>query len=237
MVDILANKLPRPQQHPALRAKPGDSIVVLGLGRFGSAVASELTRLGHDVLGIDELEAPVQEYATAITYAVQADITNIEALKQLGVNEISHAVVAVSSDLESSILATAALSELGVEVIWAKATNKQHGRILQQVGAHHVVYPEHDMGHQVAHMVGGRILDWLQLDDGFALVETVVPEALVGKRLADIDVHSKHNVSIVCAKRGSETYNYATGDTVLHEGDLLVVAGFTEATEAFARLA
>ena len=158
-------------------------------------------------------------------------------MRQLGVDEISHVIVAVSSDLESSILATAAVSELGPKVIWAKATTRHHGRILQQVGAHHVVYPEHDMGHQVAHMVGGRILDWLQLDDGFALVETVVPAKLVGKRLADIDVHGKYNVSIVCAKRGEATYDYATGETVLHEGDLLVVAGFTQATEAFARLA
>lgn len=228
--------MPRPQQQNASRAKRGDSIVVLGLGRFGSAVASELTRLGHDVMGIDAQEEPIQKYSTLITHTVQADITNTEALLQLGLDDVTHAVVGVSSDLEASILATAALSELGVEVIWAKATGKPHGRILQQVGAHHIVYPEHDMGHQVAHMVGGRILDWLQLDDDFALVETVVPEELVGKRLTEIDVHKTYNVSIVCVKRGSETYAYATGDTILHEDDLLVVAGFTEPTEAFARL-
>ncbi len=237
MADKLSKKLPRPQQQAASRAKPGDSIAVLGLGRFGSAVASELTRLGHDVLGIDENEEPVANYATKITHAVQADITNTEALLQLGLDDVSHAVVAVSSDLEASILATAALSELGVKVIWAKATSKHHGRILQQVGAHHVVYPEHDMGHQVAHMVGGRILDWIQLDDDFALVETVVPSELVGKKLAEVDIHKTHNVSIVCVKSGNKTYAYATGDTVLGSDDLLVVAGFTEAAEAFARLA
>jgi trk system potassium uptake protein TrkA len=147
-----------------------------------------------------------------------------------------HAIVAIGSDLEASILTTAALDELGVPAIWAKAVSQQHGRILQRVGAHHVVYPEHDMGHQVAHMIGGRILDWFQLDEHFALVETVVPSDLVGRTLADSRVREKYDVTIVCVKPAGGSFTYATVDTVLEAGDLLVVAGETAAAEAFARL-
>lgn len=210
--------------------------MVLGLGRFGGAVASELVRLGYDVLGVDQTEAAVQYYTPTITHAVQADITSTTALRQLGVDDIGHAIVAVGSDLEASILATAALDELGLSAIWAKAVSRQHGRILQRVGAHHVVYPEHDMGHQVAHMIGGRTLDWFQLDERFALVETVVPAALVGQTLANSGIREKHHVTIVCVKPVNGMFTYATPSTVLAAGDLLVVAGETEAAEAFARL-
>lgn len=223
-------------QRPSTRPQTGDSVVVLGLGRFGGAVASELVRLGYDVLGVDQDEAAVQYYSATITHVVQTGIASTDALRQLGVDEIAHAIVAVGSDLEASILATAALDELGVPAIWAKAVSQQHGRILQRVGAHHVVYPEHDMGHQVAHMIGGRIVDWFQLDERFALVETVVPAALVGRNLADARVREKHGVTVVCIKPRGGSFTYATIDTVLSEGDLLVVAGETAAAEAFARL-
>lgn len=224
-------------QRPTSRPQTGESAVVLGLGRFGGAVACELVRLGYDVLGVDSAEERIQYYAPTVTHVVQADITNTAALRQLGIDDMSHAVVAVGSDLESSILATAALDELGLRSIWAKAISQQHGRILQRVGAHHVVYPEHDMGHQVAHMIGGRILDWFQLDERFALVETVVPAELVGRRIADSGLRERHNVTAVCVKPNGGSFGVATVDTVLSEGDLLVVAGETAAAEAFARLA
>lgn len=223
-------------RHPAERAQTGETVVVLGLGRFGGAVAAELGRLGYDVLGVDHSEGPVQYYTDRVSHAVQADITNAQVLGQLGVDEMTHAIVAVGSDLEASILATAALDELGLPNIWAKAVSRQHGRILERVGAHHIVYPEHDMGHQVAHMIGGRILDWFQLDEQFALVETVVPSKLVGRTLAESGVREKYNVTVVCVKPAGGKFTYATVDTKLTAGDLLVVAGETSAAEAFARL-
>lgn len=214
----------------------GESVAVLGLGRFGGAVASELIRLGYEVLAIDRSEQVVQEYATVVTHAAQSDFTNADALRQLGVSEMSHAIVAVGSDLEASILATSALDELGLPAIWAKAVSRRHGRILARVGAHHVVYPEHDMGHQVAHMIGGRILDWFQLDEHFAIVETAVPAELAGRTLADAAVRERHHVTIVCVKPPGGSFTYATPATVLPAGALLVVAGETGAAEAFARL-
>lgn len=225
------------QHRSAGRAEAGQSIAVLGLGRFGGAISAELVRLGYEVLGVDSSEATVQYYSPTITHVVQADVTNLEALRQLGIDDMPHAIVAVGSDLEASILATAALDELGVPSVWAKAVSRQHGRILERVGAHHVVYPEHDMGHQVAHMIGGRILDWFQLDERFALVETAVPAELVGRTLADSGVRERHGVTVVCVKPAGGSFTYATVDTILAEGDLLVVAGETAAAESFARLA
>ncbi len=219
------------------RPKPGESIAVLGLGRFGAAVAMELVRLGYDVMGVDRHESIIQSYSRTLTHVVEADVTNIDALRQLGVDEMNHVIVAVGSDLEGSILSVAALDELNIANIWAKAVSKQHGRILERVGADHVVYPEHDMGHQVAHMIGGRILDWLQLDEQFALVETGVPAELVGKTILDARVRERWNVTVVCVKPAGGGFTYANADSMLQRGYLLVVAGETESAETFARLA
>jgi trk system potassium uptake protein len=215
----------------------GQLVVVLGLGRFGGAVAAELVQQGFEVLGVDQDEERVRSHARALTHVVEADFTEVEALRQLGVADMSHGVVAVGSDIESSILATAALEDLGVPDIWAKAVSGPHGRILQRVGAHHVVHPEHDMGHRVAHLLGGRILEWLQLDEDFALVEAVAPTTLVGRTLGDAHVRDRYAVTVVCVKPRGGTFTYATPDTVPNEGDVLVVAGTTAAVEAFARLA
>lgn len=217
--------------------KPGEPVLVLGLGRFGGAVAAELTRLGFEVLGVDSRGRSVQHYAHLVTHAVEADVTDPDALRQLGAGEVRSAVVGIGSDIEASILATAALDDLGVADIWAKAVTKSHGRILERVGAHHVVYPEHDMGHRVAHMLGGRVIDWLQLDEQFILVETTVPAALAGRSLQDSAIRARFGVTVVCVKPAGKAFTYATPDTIPDVGDILVVAGTTEAAEAFGRLA
>ena len=118
-----------------------DSVVVIGLGRFGSAVAESLSHLGHDVLAIDEDAALVQSWGERLAHVVQADTCNAETLRQLGVADFQHAVVGIGTDIEASVLTTLALSELGVPDIWAKAINRNHGRILERTGAHYVVFP------------------------------------------------------------------------------------------------
>lgn len=214
----------------------GEQVLVLGLGRFGGAVAAELGRLGLEVLGVDTNPRVVQQYTRLVTHVVEADVTSQEALRQLGAADVRHAVVGIGSEIEASILATAALEDLGVPNIWAKAVTKAHGRILERVGAHHVVYPEHDMGHRVAHLLGGRTIDWLQLDEQFALVETIVPAAIAGRSLEDAGVRAKYGVTVVCVKPAGGSFTYATPDTVMQRGDVLVVAGPTADAEAFARL-
>lgn len=211
-------------------------VVVLGLGRFGGAVAAELSRLGYEVLGVDADVAKVRYYTELVPHVVDADITSAKSLEQLGAAEVAHGIVAVGSDVEASILATAALDDLGVPDIWAKAVSKPHGRILERVGAHHVILPEHDMGHRVAHMIDERMIDWFHLDERFSLVETVVPAELTGKSLAAADIRNRYEVTVVCVKPKGGMFTYATPDTVLAPGDILVIAAETPAAEAFARL-
>lgn len=213
----------------------GEQAVVLGLGRFGGAVAAELVRLGFDVLGIDADEERVRYYKDLVDHVVEADITSVEVLRQLGVDNIPNGIVAVGSSIEASVLATSALDELGVRNIWAKSVSTSHGRILSRVGAHHVIYPEHDMGHRVAHMLGGRMVEWFQLDETFALVETIIPEELVGASLAEAGVRAQYGVTVVCVKPENGSFTYATPDTRFAKGDIVVVAGETKAAEAFAR--
>lgn len=208
----------------------------MGLGRFGGAVGAELVRLGFEVLGVDSDGGRIQHYADLLTHVVQADTTSEEALRQLGVGDFHYAVVGIGTDIEASILTTAALDDLGVPNIWAKAVTRSHGRILERVGADHVVFPEHDMGHRVAHLVGGRIIDWFPLDKDFAIVETVVPADLVGASLGQMRIRQRYGVTVVCVKPPGQTFTYATVDTVLEKGTVLVVAGPNERAEAFANL-
>ncbi len=209
---------------------------MIGLGRFGGAVATELVKLGFEVLGVDGDAAAVQEYADTLTHVMQADTTNDEALRQIGAAEFKYAVVGIGTDIEASILTTAALGDLGVQNLWAKAVTQAHGRILERVGAHHVIFPEHEMGERVAHLVGGGIIDWFQLDEQFAMVETVTPTEMIGRSLADIGIRARYGVTVVCIKPLGSGFTYATAETVIREGDVLVVAGATDKAEAFAHL-
>ncbi len=212
-------------------------MLVIGLGRFGGAVAVELEKIGFEVLGMDVDRDRVQAHADALTHVVEADTSrNMDALRQLGAADFGHAVVGIGTDIESSILTTSALHDLGVPNIWAKAVTEPHGRILARVGAHHVVYPEHDMGRRVAHLVGGRVIDWFRLDEDFAMVETTAPSELFGRSLGEIGLRAVYGVTVVCVKPFGGSFTYATADTVLGEGDLMVVAGQTDRAEAFAML-
>ena len=214
-----------------------DRVVVIGLGRFGSALAAELVREGVDVLGIDSSLRLVQEHADVLTHAAVADATDPEALRQLGVAESPCAVVGIGTAIEASILTTSVLAELGVPQIWAKATTPQQQRILLRVGAHHVVQPERDMGKRVAHLVSGRMLDYIEFDDDYAIAKTAAPAEAVGHTLGDSRLRSKYDVTVVGIKRPGEGFTYATAETVVHKGDVLVVAGKTHDLEQLANLA
>lgn len=215
---------------------PADSVVVIGLGRFGGSVAASLVRLGHDVLGIDENAEIVQQWADQLTHVVQADTTNSDVLRQLGVKEFSRAVVGIGSDLEASVLTVLALEELGVPDIWAKATSVKHGRILERTGAHHVVYPEAAMGERVAHLVTGKMTDFIEFEDGFAIAKTSAPKEAWGKTLSESALRSKYGVTVVALKRTRADLTYAKADTIVEPGDQLIVAGTAALVETFAAL-
>lgn len=214
--------------------RKSDSVVVVGLGRFGSGVAHSLTELGHDVLAIDSNAEVVQTQTGKLSHVVQADATDIETLKQLGAAEFRHAVVGIGQNLEASVLTILNMSQMGIKDIWAKANNQQHGRIAERVGAHHVVYPEFEMGERVAHLVTGKMIDFIEFEDGFAIAKTRTPREAQGKTLSESAVRSRHGVTVVCIKRLHQDFIYAQADTMVEPGDFLIVAGPTSAIERFA---
>ncbi|GAA3116879.1 potassium channel family protein [Streptosporangium carneum] len=211
----------------------GDAVVVIGLGRFGSALALELVGRDVEVLGVDNDSKNVQQLSGQLTHVVCADSTDPDALTQLGVADFGRAVVGIGGDIEASILTTSILADFGVTDIWAKSISRQHSRILERVGAHHVVQPEHDMGERVAHLVTGRMLDYVEIDEGYALVKTRAPGWAAGKALGELGIRKKYGVTVVGIK-GSGGFTYATSDTVIHRGAILLVAGETGKAERFA---
>ncbi|MGN9779390.1 potassium channel family protein [Micromonospora sp. H33] len=209
---------------------------MLGLGRFGGSLALELMRQDWEVVGIDSDPQVVQTYADQLTHTATANTTDEIALRQLGVHDVAHTVVGIGTDIEASILTTGLLADLGVPNIWAKAVNRRHARILERVGAHHVVLPEHEMGERVAHLVTGQILNFIEFEEGYALVKTRAPEEAFDKTLADSALRAKYGVTVVSIKRPGEDFTYATADTTIYPGDILIVAGKTRQVEAFANL-
>ncbi|MEV0903171.1 TrkA family potassium uptake protein [Actinoplanes sp. NPDC049802] len=220
----------------AKKSATSNRIAVLGLGRFGSSLALELMRQGWEVVGIDSSTSVVQSYADQLTHAAVANTTDELVLRQLGVHEFAHAVVGIGTDLEASILTTGLLADLGIPNIWAKAINRQHASILRRVGAHHVVLPEHEMGERVAHLVTGHILNFIEFEDDYAIAKTRAPEETFAKTLADAALRSKYGITVVSIKRPGEDFTYATADTTVYAGDILIVAGKTRHVEAFANL-
>lgn len=218
------------------RIKHDAPVLVIGLGRFGAACAGELDRLDREVLAIDEGAELVQKWSERITHTVQADARNIEALKQVGAQDFSIAVVAVGSSIEASVLITANLVDLKIPQIWAKAVSQSHGKILARVGANHVIYPEAEAGERVAHLVSGRMLDFIQFDDDFALVKMYPPKPIRGLNLTESGVRSKHKITVVGVKSPGKPFTYATADTVVSDHDLIIVSGTTADIEKFAAL-
>ena len=211
-----------------------DNVVVIGLGRFGGAVAESLINLGHEVLGIDSDEHIVQDWGDRLTHVVEADATDTDAMRQLGIQDFSRAVVGIGTNLETSVLTVLSLTEIGVTEIWAKATSLKHGKILSQVGARHVIFPESEMGERVAHLITGRMLDYIEFDDGFAIAKVRAPNEAVAKTLAEVGLRSKWGVTVVGIKLPGQDFTYARPETVVPPGCILIVAGDTKKVEQFA---
>jgi len=195
-------------------------VLVIGLGRFGAATAGELDKLGRDVLAVDEDPALVQKWSERVRHTAVLDARNMSALQQIGAADFPVAVVATGSSIEASVLITTNLVDLKVPQIWAKAISESHGKILTRIGAHRVIYPEREAGERVAHLVSGRMIDFIRFDDNFALVKMYPP---------------KH-ITVVGVKSPGKPFTYATEKTVVTNHDLIIVSGTNEDIEAFAAL-
>ncbi len=214
-----------------------DPVAVLGLGRFGSALALELHRGGTEVIGVDARADVVQSLSGVLPQVVTSDTTNPDALREIGIQDFPRAVVGIGTHLEASIITTAVLVDLEVPTIWAKALSDQHATILRRVGAHHVVLPEQQMGERVAHLVAGRMQDWVELGPQWVLAKTKPPRDLVGVPLGESKLRTRHKVTVVSVKpEGSGQYTHAGYDTVLSYGSVIVIAGRPNDVERFVEL-
>ncbi|MDO5049311.1 MAG: TrkA family potassium uptake protein [Actinomycetaceae bacterium] len=200
-------------------------VVIIGLGRFGAAMGEELVRSGVEVLGIDNDPGVVQAMNGRLTSVVRADASNVEVLRQLGVQDSSNAVVAIGTDLASSILAASALIKLDGPEIWAKAATEQQGEIFAQMGIKHVFHPEKDMGVRAAHLLTQSLSDFFDLGNGFAMATTTLPPAMGGNTISQMRIRYDYGVTIVGVKQADESWAPITPDTVLRAGQTVLVAG------------
>lgn len=210
-------------------------VVVIGLGRFGGAIAQELTRYGVEVLGIDADERLVREHAPLLTDATVADTTDPEALRQLGLEEVKRAVLGIGSALEASILTASNLVDLGVPDIWAKADSDSHARILQRLGVHHVVRPEHDTGRRVAHLLGGRFQDFAELAENYGVIKMVPPRVLLNGPCDAAPLWEKHRVQVVSVRNSNGEWQPFVPGQELSPSNLIVMAGAPDDLERFSQ--
>lgn len=202
--------------------------IVIGIGRFGKAVAERLYELGHEVLAIDTDEDTIQKVSEKVTHAVTADATDENVLKSLGVRNFDVGVVAIGSDIQSSIIVTLMLKEMGVGYIVAKAQNDTHAKVLLKIGADRVVFPERDMGERVAHnLIGTNILEYIELSEEHSIIEFAALQSWIGKDLRDLNFRAKYGVTVVAMRnRNEEGINVSPkADTEIREGDILIVVG------------
>jgi len=199
---------------------------VIGLGRFGGSICEELSVEGNKVLAIDVSEHRVNEFKNIASHSVIADSTDETALKELGIKNIDHIIVAIGDDIQASILTTVILSEMGVKKITVKAQNDYHGMILNKVGADHVVHPERDMGKRIAHsLISSNILDYLELSDDHSMVEVKVGRKMRGKTLVSLNIRAKYGCNVVAIKQGNKINVSPLAEYALQESDILIVIG------------
>ncbi len=199
---------------------------VIGMGRFGSSVATSLIKQGYDVLAIDADSENIQKISEVVTHAVCADSTSEEALGAVGIRNFDVVIVAIGHDVQASVLTTLLLKEMGVGYILAKAQTELHGKMLEKIGADRVVYPERDMGVRIAHsLISTNVLDYIELSPDLSIVEVAVPRQMVGLSLAASNLRADYGINLIAIKRKEKiivspepTENFLEGDTLVMVG-------------------
>jgi trk system potassium uptake protein TrkA len=209
-----------------------NTFVVIGLGRFGTAVATELSAQGQEVLALDMVEEKVQQVAEILTHAVVADARDPAVLKALGIRNYDCAVVAIGGDVGSSALITLNLKELGMKKVVCKAKSHVHRKLLEKIGADRVVFPENEMGIKLAQsLASSNILNFIELSDDYSIVELPVPRSWAGKTLRELNIRTARKVNVIAirkAGREDELDAAPGGDSLLAAGDVLVALGRSE---------
>jgi trk system potassium uptake protein TrkA len=205
------------------------SYLIIGLGRFGTAIAKELYRLRQEVMVIDVDKEEIQKISPFVTYAATGDAREEGVLQSVGVNNFDCVIVAVGSSVESSVMATVLLKELGAKYIIAKAQNQLHYKILEKVGADRVIFPEMDMGKKLAQrLVSDNVLDYIELSPDYSIAEIETPKAWTGKTLAEIGVRAKYSVSVIAMRKTDDRKKLLLSpgaDNRLEAGQILVMLG------------
>ena len=199
---------------------------IIGLGRFGTSVAKTLYEMGYEVLAVDTDETRVQDFSDEVTNVVQADTTDEDTLKALGIRNFDVVVVAIGADVQANLMTTLQLKEMGVSYIVAKAKNNLHGKMLEKIGADRVVYPERDMGQRVAHnLVSSNVLEYIELSPEYSIVEVTAPKVLVGKNLVETDLRGRYEVNVVAIRRGEQLLVPPQPTEKIMDKDVLFVVG------------
>ncbi|WP_298844032.1 potassium channel family protein [Clostridium sp.] len=200
--------------------------VVIGLGRFGTSVAETLYALGNDVLAVDSDEEVVQNISDSVTHSVQVDANDENSLRALGIRNFDCAVIGIGDNIQSSILATVLVKELGVKYVITKATNALHAKVLYKIGADRVVFPERDMGERVAHnLVSSNILDYIELSPDYSIAEVVSPVEWHGKTLRELNIRARYGISVMAIKRNNDIDISPSADNIIEPGDIIVAIG------------
>lgn len=202
---------------------------IIGLGRFGANMAKALYKMGYEVLAVDKSMQRVQEFSDEVTHVVQADATDENALRALGISNFDVVVVAIGEDVQANIMATLQLREIGAKYIVATARNTLQSKLLEKIGADRVVAPERDMARRVAYnLASTNVMDYIELSPKFSIVEITVPKAFLNKTLAESNIRAKYGINVVAIKRHEDLIVSPLPTEQLKAGDIAVVVGSNE---------
>jgi len=200
--------------------------VVIGCGRFGEALSTKLVELGKEVMVVDISEEIVQNISQTVTYAVQADATDENSIKSLGISNFDVAVISIGANIQASLLVTLMIKELGVKKVIAKAQNELHAKILYKIGADRVVFPEREMGIRVAkNLVSKNVLDFIEFAPDYSVMEVLVLDEWIGQSLIEIDMRSRYGINVMAIKHGDDINISLIGTYEIKKDDILIVIG------------
>lgn len=210
--------------------------VVIGLGRFGMSVATTLSDAGYEVMAVDNNEETIQEISSVVTHAVEADVTDVDVLKSLGIKDFDVAVVGIGRDIQSSIMVTLLLKEIGIKYVIAKASSDLHVKVLEKLGADRIISPEQDMGIRIANtLMSGSIVEHIQLSPEYSIVEIVSLPEWKGQTIVDLNMRANYGINIIAIERDKHIKITPGPNFTLNENDILVVVGTNEKIQELQR--